>query len=125
MNNLLMWQLSQLIMHLSLQLVLTAYYVLIIIYYLFYCANVLFNKLKMVSNENLKKGWLEEDTDKTVSSSAKNKGKKANPAKSSCCKIVSTVNDNTVLKSIAGDGPPSPSVLPPPSSDEVSVFLCL
>ena len=67
----------------------------------------------MVSNENPKKDWLEEDTDKTVSSSAKDKGKKAKPAKSSHCKIVSTINNNTILKSIARDGPPSPSVLPP------------
>ena len=92
---------------------------------------LMFNKLKMVSNENPKENQLEKDTDKTVSSSAKDKGKKAKPAKSSHRKIVSTVNDNTVLKSMAGDGPPFPSVLPPPrgpneyDSDEVSVFLCL
>ena len=90
----------------------------------------MFNKLKMVSNENPKEDWLKEDTDKTVSFSAKDKGKKAKPAKSSYCKIVSTVNNNTVLKSMAGDGPPSPSVLPPlrgpdeHDSNEVSVFLC-
>ena len=90
----------------------------------------MFNKPKMVSNENPKEDRLKEDTDKTVSSSAKDKGKKAKPAKSLCCKIVSTINDNTVLKSMARDGPPSPSVLPPPrgsdeyNSNEVSVFLC-
>ena len=64
----------------------------------------MFNKLKMVSNENPKKDWLKEDTDKTVSSFTKDKGKKAKPAKSSHCKIVSTVNDNTVLKSMARNG---------------------
>ena len=91
----------------------------------------MFNKLKVVSNENPKKDWLKEDTDKTVSSSAKDKGKKAKPAKSSHYKIISTVNDNTVLKSIAGDGPPFLSVLPhfrgpdEYDSDEVSIFLCL
>ena len=91
----------------------------------------MFNKLRVVSNENPKKDWLEEDTDKTVSSSTKDKGKKAKPAKSSRYKIVSTVNDNTVLKSMARNRPPFPSVLPPPGgpdeydSDEVSVFLCL
>ena len=91
----------------------------------------MFNKLKVVSNENSKEDWLKKDTDKTVSSSAKDKGKKAKPAKSSHCKIVSTVNDNTVLKPIAGDEPPSLSVLPPfrgpgvYDSDKVSVFLCL
>ena len=92
---------------------------------------LMFNKLKVVSNKNFKEDWLEKDTDKIVSSSAKNKGKKAKPAKSSHCKIVSTINNNTILKSIARDGPPSPSVLPPfrgpdeYDSDEVSVFLCL
>ena len=91
----------------------------------------MFNKLKIVSNENPKEDWLEENTDKTVSSSAKDKGKKAKLAKSSRCKIVSTVNDNTVLKFMARDRPPSLSVLPPPrgadeyDSNEVSVFLCL
>ena len=85
----------------------------------------------MVSNKNPKKNWLEEDTDKIVSSSTKDKGKKAKPAKSSHRKIVSTVNDNTVLKSMAGDGPPSLPVLPPSRGpdeydfDKVSVFLCL
>ena len=67
----------------------------------------------MVSNENPKKDWFEEDTDKTVSFSAKDKGKKAKPAKFSYHKIVSTVNNNTVLKSMARDRPPSLSVLPP------------
>ena len=70
-----------------------------------------------------RKDWLEEDTNKTVSSSAKNKGKKAKPAKFSCYKIISTVNDNTILKSIAGNGPSSPSVLPPRFSP-YSLFLC-
>ena len=74
----------------------------------------MFNKLKMVSNENPKKDWLEEDTDKTVSSSTKDKRKKAKPAKSSHRKIVSTVNDNTVLKFMARNRPPFTSVLPPP-----------
>ena len=91
----------------------------------------MFNKLKMVSNKNPKEDWLKEDTNKTASSSVKDKGKKAKPAKSSHRKIVSTVNDNTVLKSMAGDGPPSPPVLPPSRGpdeynfDKVSVFLCL
>ena len=91
----------------------------------------MFNKRKMVSNENPKKDWFEEDTNKTVSSSAKDKGKKAEPARFSCRKIVSTANDNTVLKSMSGYRPPFPSVLPPPrgpdeyDSDDVSVFLCL
>ena len=91
----------------------------------------MFNKLKIVSNENPKEDQLKEDTDKTVSSSTKDKGKKAKPAKFLHYKIVSTVNDNTVLKSMAGDGPLSPSVLPPLrgpdeyNSDKVSVFLYL
>ena len=129
MNNLLMWQLSQSIMHLSLQLVLTAWYVLIIIHSLF--TVLMLNKLKMVSNENPKKDWLEKDTNNTVSSSAKDKRKKAKPAKSLHCKIVSTINDNTVLKSMIRDGPPFLSVFPSSrgpdkyDSNEVSVFLCL
>ena len=92
---------------------------------------LMFNKLKMVSNENPKENQLEKDTDKTVSSSAKDKGKKAKPAKSSHRKIISTVNDNTVLKSMAENRPPSLSVLPPLKGtseydfNEVSAFLCL
>ena len=86
----------------------------------------MFNKLKMVSSKNPKEDWLGEDTNKTVSFYAKNKGKKAKPAKSSYHKIISTVNDNTVHKSMAGNGPPSPFIFPSPRGpDEVSVFLCL
>ena len=40
----------------------------------------MFNKLNMVSNKNPKEDQLKEDTDKTVFSSAKNKGKKAKKA---------------------------------------------